>query len=99
MDFEGAHDIQSVRIYPRYPSSGRLSGSTITLVNNEERLAYTLQLENADDIEVFDIDVSNFVSLGGGLDHPLLGPSLLYFAASNNIVTHIGRILCFFMTR
>ena len=78
MDFEGAYDIQSVRIYPKYPSSGRLSGSTVTLMNNEERLAYTTQINDADDIEMFGIDVSNFVSLGGGLDHPLLGPSLLY---------------------
>ena len=63
VDFEVAHDIQSVRIYPKYPSSGRMSGSTITLMNADENLEYALQIGNADDVEVFDIDTSEFVSL------------------------------------
>ena len=102
MDFEGAYDIQSVRIYPKYPSSGRLSGSTVTLMNNEERLAYTTQINDADDIEMFDIDVSNFVSLEGGMTILCLAHLCCMVSCcslSIYLFTHIGSFLCFFMTR
>ena len=60
------HDITSVKIYQGKANLGRMSDSTITLIDDNDRLAYTAQIGDADDIEMFDIDVSNFVSLDGG---------------------------------